>query len=222
MTVTKVQGIEPLVKNIAWRMHNHLPPHICIDDLLQSGMEGWLTAKARYNREHGASFYTYASIRVRGAILDSLREGNPAGRRIYKDKRALDKVFEKLENKHTNPSHAQAAEELQIPIDEYHKMICEMQSMSFVPLSDEIDVASEERSAYEQAEQHYIMKELNDTLEALPERDQMLVQAYYGDDGMELGMRAIGKIIGVSESRVSQLLKEAIKFLRSQMKERWM
>ena len=215
----------PLVKLIAYHLMAKLPPSVQVDDLIQNGMLGLLDAIGRYEEGLGAQFETYAVQRVRGAMLDGLRENDWLPRGLRRDMRRVEAAIHALEQKHGRPPHeSELADALGMALADYQKMLQEARGHQLVYLED---LSDNEDDGY--LERHFASSQLDplaalldhdmrDTLvraiEDLPEREKMMMALYYDE---ELNLREIGEVLGVTESRVCQLHTQAIARLRSRI-----
>jgi RNA polymerase sigma factor for flagellar operon FliA len=211
-----------LVRRIAYHLAGRLPASVEVGDLIQAGMLGLLEAAQRYTGDRGASFETYAGIRIRGAMLDELRKTDWAPRSVHRKVREMIDAIARLEGRlGQRPRDVDIAEEMGIGLEEYHAIAreavaCRMFSMEELspvdsdsgPVAD--DVASPER----ELEENRFQAVLVEAIEALPEREQLVMNMYYDD---ELNLREIGEVLGVSESRVCQLHGQALARLRARV-----
>lgn len=201
-----------LVKKIALHMKRRLPSHIELDDLMQSGYIGLLEAKQNYKDNMGTSFDTFASIRIRGAIIDSLRKTSWCNRTVTKNMRLINEVISKLEQRHQkSPTSEEIANEMGVDIDEYQK-ICQQISLSNVL---NIDMINEEETLsfdskvtpLESTEREEMLAMIKGILTTLPEREQLVLSLYYVD---EFTFKQIAEILDLTEARICQLHSQAI------------
>ncbi len=213
----------PLVKRIAYHLMSRLPPSVQADDLIQAGMIGLLEAARNYDANQGASFETYAGIRVRGAMLDEIRKADWAPRSVHRKARQLAAVVSEIENRTGRDARDhEVAEELGITLREYHKMLQDASGyrvLSFDDMTSEGDGISAGISDHLPGPQENIQKadfkrSLAKAIAGLPERESMVITLYYDE---ELNLREIGSVLGVSESRVSQIHSQALIRLQSRM-----
>jgi len=217
----------PLVKRIAYHLLNRLPDSVQVDDLIQAGMLGLLEAIKHYDVLQGASFETYAGIRIRGSMLDEVRRSDWTPRSVHKKSREVSRAIQFIENKTgCEARDVDIAEYLGITIDEYNAILqdavsCRVFSVEELAqtgnqYSDESQNMEEEpldhlsRDSFQKALANEIMK--------LPERERLVISLYYDD---ELNLREIGEVLNISESRVSQISTQAVLRLRSRLSE-WM
>ncbi len=213
----------PLVKRLAHHLSARLPSSVQIDDLLQAGMIGLLEALNKYDASQGAQFTTYASIRIRGAMLDELRRGDWAPRSVHRKGREVMETINRLEQQGLGTSDQEIADAMGIPVEEYSKIVQDSNMTCFYS----IDLLEEETPGGSNIEDERdgplemlsdigfrgaLVREIGN----LPEREKMMMALYYQED---LNLREIGEVMGVSESRVSQIHGQAMLRLRARMKD---
>ena len=208
----------PLVKAIAIRVHENLPVHVDLDDLIHAGVMGLFDAVAKYDAGKSVAFHSYAKHRIKGSILDSLRELDWASRDLRKRQRQVESVTRELSGKlGRNPSESEVAGEMGISMPRWRRMQMELRTVGVVSGSpataDDRDrlqefAATPELRPDRMCEQVQLRTTLAQAIGTLPERYQKVVFLYYTND---LTMREIGEILGVNESRVSQIHKTALK-----------
>lgn len=219
----------PLVKRIAYHLMAKLPPSVQVDDLIQNGMIGLLDAIGRYEDGLGAQFETYAVQRVRGAMLDGLRNNDWLPRGLRREMRRVEAAICALQQQHgRSPIESELAESLGMSLDEYQRLLQDARGHQLVYLEDLGDDNSDSDSD-EYLERHLVSdqpnplealldEDMRDTLmraiEGLPEREKLMMALYYDE---ELNLREIGEVLGVTESRVCQLHTQAIARLRAQV-----
>ena len=217
-----VQRFAPLVKRIAYHLMARLPSSVQVDDLIQNGMIGLLDAIDRFEAGMGAQFETYAAQRVRGAMLDGLRENDWLPRSLRREFRQIEKAIAQLEQEHGRPpTENELAKALGVSLADYQKMLQDArghQLISFEDLSMEGDEDFLERHLVDDSgdpsrilEDENIRKSLVKAIELLPEREKLMMALYYEQD---LNLREIGEVMGVTESRVCQLHTQAVARLR--------
>ena len=213
----------PLVKRIAYHLMTRLPPAVQVDDLIQSGMIGLLDASRNYDPSQGASFETYAGIRIRGAMLDEIRKGDWAPRSLHRRIREISKVVNEIENeKGRDARDSEIAARLGMDMDLYYETVRDASSykvFSFEDLPSKEDALSEGLTdripePLESLEQELFQKALADAIASLPERERLVMSLYYKD---ELNLRETGAVMGVSESRVCQIHSQAVVRLKAKM-----
>ncbi len=217
----------PLVKRIAHFMAAKLPPSVQVDDLIQAGLIGLLDAVGNYDQTQGAQFETYATQRIRGAMLDELREADWAPRSARKSMRVIEAAIHKLEQRlGRHPSEQELASELKIPLAEYQHMLLDARGHQLVYYEDfqaegeddyfERHGADKRPDPLGQLEDGDFRAALVEAIKVLPEREQLVMSLYYEE---ELNLKEIGAVLEVTESRVSQLHSQAVARLRSRLKD---
>ncbi len=217
-----------LVKKIAYQLKAKLPASVELDDLIQVGMMGLLDAVKRYDDKQGAQFVTYASQRIRGAMLDELRSNDWLPRGTRKNMRNVETAIHALEQKLGRaPTEGEVASHLDMALDDYHTMLGDCsghQLVYYEDFSDEdggegfLDRYAEDSS---QDPMQALLSEgfresLIEAIDNLPEREKIMMGLYYEQ---ELNLKEIGAIMEVSESRVCQLHSQAIARLRAKLKD---
>lgn len=213
-----------LVKRIAQHVIARLPASVQLDDLIQAGMIGLLEAANKFDHSKGASFETYAGIRIKGAIVDEIRRGDWVPRSVHRNSRRIQEAISQIEAKTgRDAGDGEIAEVLGVSLDEYYAMAQDAASgrlFSFEETIEEdeqaiLDEGSELSTSPAQAVQKQAMRRaLADAIEGLPEREKLVLSLYYDD---ELNLKEIGLVLGVSESRVSQIHSQAAVRLQSKM-----
>ncbi len=216
-----VEEYSELVRRIALMLMARMPSSVQLDDLIQSGMIGLLEAAAKYDPSRGASFSTYAGIRIRGAMLDELRRGDWIPRSVHKNTRAIAEAIRHAEIKlGRTASDREVAVEMDIDLSTYHDMLQDSMSGRLFSLDDMLDpdVFLEQHGSVQDNLQKSALKEsLAAAIQTLPEREQLVLALYYDE---EMNLKEIGQILGVSESRVCQIHSQAAMRLRSRL-EAW-
>lgn len=204
-----------LVKRIAHYMVVRLPAHIEVDDLIQVGLIGLLEAAKNYTPSLGASFETYASIRIRGAIIDDLRRNDWVPRTVQLKIRQLAKATQEVENQlQRAASDTEIAQHMNLDIDTYHTVLRETSGGRTVDIDAAELTANTSDEPQQNMEESGFIKELAAQIEQLPEREKLVMSLYYEE---ELNLKEIGKVLGVSESRVSQIHSQAVARLRARL-----
>jgi RNA polymerase sigma factor for flagellar operon FliA len=208
----------PLVKAIAIRVHENLPVHVDLDDLIHAGVLGLFDAVIKFDASKNVAFHSYAKHRIKGAILDSLRQMDWASRDLRKRQKQVDAVTQALAAKlGRNPSDAEVANEMGLSIERWHRMMMELRSIGLVSATTGPDQERDRTQDFAakpdlQPDRMCERKQLEHTLARaigkLPERYQKVVFLYYTND---MTMKEIGDILGVNESRISQIHKTALK-----------
>jgi len=213
----------PLVKRIAYHLMSRLPPSVQQDDLIQAGMIGLLESLRNYDASQGASFQTYARIRIRGAMLDEIRKNDWAPRSVHRKARMVAEVVKDIENRTGRDARDQEiAEGLGVTLPEYHRLLQDA-SGHRVFSYDELNVESHghceslsqgTQGPLEGLQSADFKRSLADAIAGLPERERLVMTLYYDE---ELNLREIGSILGVSESRICQIHSQAVIRLQSRM-----
>jgi RNA polymerase sigma factor for flagellar operon FliA len=218
-----VQEYAPLVKRIANHLRARLPEGIEVDDLVQVGLIALLDAARQYSPAKGASFETYAGIRVRGAMLDEVRATDWTPRSVYRRQRELTAAIQAVENRTGQAADARGvAAELGIPLEEYHQLVgqataCRMFSLDAADEDGEPVVGQlpdPEAGPAAALESEELRQEVAAAIRSLPEREALVMSLYYDE---ELNLKEIGAILGVTESRVCQLHGQALARLRARV-----
>ncbi len=208
----------PLVRAIAVRVHENLPVHVDLDDLVHAGVLGLFDAAKKYNPGKKVVFSSYAKHRIKGAILDSLRQLDWASRDLRRRHKLIETATRELATVlQRNPTQAEVAEKLGVGDQRWRKMMMELRNVGLVSASgrpqDQGDTSAPEFPAEQETQPDTICARgemrvhLRLALQALPERYREVVHLYYGQD---LTMREIGDRMGINESRVSQIHKSAL------------
>ncbi|MDP0562762.1 MAG: RNA polymerase sigma factor FliA [Candidatus Endonucleobacter sp. (ex Gigantidas childressi)] len=217
-----IEAHRPLVRRIANHLGARMPASVQTDDLVQSGMIGLLEAAKKYDATKGASFETFASIRIRGAMLDEIRKGDWGPRSVYRNSRRINEAVHTVEAKLGRDARdSEVAAELNIKIDDYYATLRDLRGcrlFSFEELFDSEESRMQARSGDVGPQAHiYELKFKNaliDAIDKLPEREKIVLTLYYNE---EMNLKEIGKVLGVSESRVSQIHSQAAVILRSKL-----
>jgi len=218
----------PLVKRIAYHLMNRLPPSVQVEDLIQAGMIGLLEASSHYDAGQGASFETYAGIRIRGAMLDEIRRSDWTPRSVHRKAREVAEVMREIEHAEGRDARdVEVAEALDMSLKEYHKILTDASGariFSYEELSEFSEVVPGQRSAtvrnrmldgpLKGLEDSHFKEALADAIAGLPERERLVIALYYDE---ELNLREIGQVLGVSESRVCQIHSQAAIRLRARL-----
>jgi RNA polymerase sigma factor for flagellar operon FliA len=220
-----VESHATLVKRIAYHLMSRLPASVQVDDLIQAGMIGLIDASRKFDPDQGASFETYAGIRIRGAMLDEIRRTDWTPRSVHRKAREVAEAVRKIENeKGRDARDVEVAEVMGLELDEYHKILqdatgCRIFSFEDPGNAGEEGYASNNRELNQPLDtlQNEDFKEgLAGAIKGLPERERLVMALYYDE---ELNLREIGEILGVSESRVCQIHGQALIRLRARMED---
>ena len=213
-----------LVKRIAHHLVARLPSSVQVDDLIQAGMIGLLEASRKYEASKGASFETYAGIRIRGSMMDEVRKGDWVPRSVHRNARRIAEAIKTIEGQEGRDAHDdEIADELGMTLDEYFSCLKDSSGgklFSFEELNEQGDIAdhlsSNSPSPSLGVEKKLFKQYLAVEIERLPEREKMVLSLYYEE---ELNLKEIGLVLSVSESRISQILSQATVRLKSRMHE---
>ncbi|WP_369822078.1 FliA/WhiG family RNA polymerase sigma factor [Saccharomonospora sp. CUA-673] len=219
----------PLVKYVAGRVGTGLPTHVDVADLIQSGIFGLVDAIEKFDPERGLRFETYAMQRIRGAILDDLRSQDWVPRVVRSRAREVQRTLERLgASLGRTPTDAEVAAELGISLAELRELYGQLRLTSVVALEALVAEGKESESVVESLPDEDAVdpaavlvdrdnrKQLADAISQLSERDRVVVSLYYFES---LTLAEIGKVLGVTESRVSQLHTRAVLRLRAKLQE---
>lgn len=220
-----IEDYAHLVKRIAYHMVARMPASVQVDDLIQAGMIGLLEAAQKYQDDKGAGFETYAGIRIRGAIVDEMRRGDWAPRSVHRNARRINEAIAKIEARTgSDAADFQVAEALEVSLEEYHAMAQDCASTKLFSYEETFDDEGEEILTSDSSKQHQnpadmVQKQalktaLAEVIKGLKEREQMVLSLYYEQ---ELNLKEIGEVLGVTESRVSQILSQTALRIRSRM-----
>lgn len=218
-----VEEYAPLVKKIAHHLIARLPASVQLDDLIQAGMMGLLEASSKFDHSKGAKFETFAGIRIRGSMLDEIRKGDWVPRSVHKNQRQVAQAIDQLEQElGRDAQDHEIAQRLDISLDEYHHILSDITAGKIIGIEDlngaEDNLISDNQvpnDAYEQLAQAKFKSALIDSIKLLSERDALVLSLYYDED---LNLKEIGAILEVSESRVSQILSQAMLRLKAKLK----
>jgi len=216
----------PLVKRIAHHLLMRMPSSVQLDDLIQSGMIGLLEAARKYDMSKGASFETYAGIRIRGAMLDEIRRGDWAPRSVHRKSREVAAAVKSVEMRTgSDAKDTEVAEELGIDLETYYSILQDASGsrlFSFDDLTEGGDDSALEAASGEisgpadEIQDEDFRAHLAKAIEGLPEREKLVLALYYDE---ELNLKEIGEVLGVSESRISQIHSQAALRLRARLQE---
>ncbi|TGG95959.1 RNA polymerase sigma factor FliA [Natronospirillum operosum] len=216
-----------LVKRIAHHLMGRLPDSVQVDDLIQAGMIGLLEAARNYDRSKGATFETYAGIRIRGSMLDEVRKGDWVPRSVHRNSRRVSEAIHAVEARTGRDAQDQeVANEMDISLDEFYGLLKDTQSARLFSFEEMLESQPQsegeqkwpsiDSGPYRQNEAQSMQVALAEAIKTLPEREQLILSLYYDE---ELNLKEIGVILGVSESRVSQIHSQAAHRLRSRLRD---
>ncbi len=215
-----------LVNRIAHHLAARLPATVDVNDLIQSGMVGLLEAASNFDASRGASFETYAGIRIRGAMLDDIRKHDWTPRSVHHKYRRITEAINSIEGDTGRAATAEeVAKRVGISIDEYHKILADSASSRLFSFEETLEEptlqrrppSSDKPRPDEDVYQAQICGQLAESIEQLPERERLVLSLYYE---RELNMKEIGAVINVTESRVCQIHGQAVMRLRAAA-QRW-
>lgn len=205
----------PLVRRVALQVASRLPAQVELSDLTQAGFLGLLDAASRYDAAKGVRFSTYAELRIRGSILDGLRELDWVPRSVRRRRRELEAASGRLEARLGRaPSETELAVELDLSVSDLGRIepVAEM-----VETTDELDSLVRDPHAIDPHEvlaHRELFRILVDAIDSLTEKERLVMTLYYYED---LTMKGVGEVLGVNESRVSQIHKKAVRTLRRRL-----
>lgn len=221
-----VEQYAPLVKRIARHLMARLPANVVFEDLIQAGMVGLLEALGKYDPGKGASFETYAGIRIRGAIIDEVRRGDWTPRSVHRNGRRVSEAIAQVEARTgRDATDIEVARELGVSMDNYHSLLqdsAESRLFSLDELTESGEdspgeqLAGHEPEPGQQIQAGAFKQALAKAIDQLPEREKLVLALYYDE---ELNLKEIGEVLGVTESRVSQIHSQAAARLRSRLKD---
>jgi RNA polymerase sigma factor for flagellar operon FliA len=222
-----VEHLAPLVKRIAYHFMVRLPASVQVDDLIQAGLLGLQDAAKNFDDTQGAQFETYAIQRIRGSMLDELRQADWLPRNVRKNLRRIEAAISTLEQRLGRPPREQElADVLGVSLEEYQTMLLESRGYQLLHYEDfqesedsdffDVYVADHQTGPLDVLEDARFRLQLVHAIGGLPEREKIVMALYYEQ---EMNLKEIGEVLGVSESRVCQLHAQAVARLRSRLKE---
>lgn len=211
----------PLIKLIAQKIISKLPPNVDLDDLISSGVIGLMDAIEKYDPTRDNQFKTYAEFRIRGAILDELRSQDWVPRSIREKTKLLERTYRRLEQKHGRSVTAkEVAKTLKMKMPEFYDLLSDASAISLVSLDDVRQFPFQDRknligmledmrsnNPHFQANLKDVKKAVQEALKELPENERMVMALYYYED---LNLKEIGRVLNVTESRISQIHSQAV------------
>ncbi|WKB54479.1 RNA polymerase sigma factor FliA [Eleftheria terrae] len=225
---TMLKQYSPLVRRLAHQMIAKLPANVEIDDLIQVGMIGLNDALSRFDAGQGVQFETFATQRIRGAMLDELRGADWMSRGTRKQQRTIEAAVHRLEQKLGRPpQESEIAKELGVTLGDYQDMLNKVRGTQLVYLEDmgsdsseddylDRHVGDKDADPLSQLNDYRLRSALVEAIKGLPEREQYVMSMYYEQD---MNLKEIAAVLGVTESRVCQLHSQSIARLRVKLRE---
>lgn len=224
---TTVERYAPMVRRVANQMAGRLPANVDVGDLVQAGMIGLMDAMTRFDQNGGAQFETFATQRVRGAMLDELRGTDWLPRSARRAQRTIEQQISVLEQRlQRTPNEQEIADEMGMDLAAYQKMLNDARGAQLVYIDDlggrdseegflERHVPDDQSGLVAMLKGDEFREALTQAITQLPEREQQVMSMYYEQD---MNLKEIGMVLGVTESRISQLHSQAVSRLRSSLK----
>ncbi|MDR7335003.1 RNA polymerase sigma factor FliA [Roseateles asaccharophilus] len=225
---TLIKQYSPLVRRLAHQMIAKLPANVEVDDLIQVGLIGLTDALSRFDAEQGVQFETFATQRIRGAMLDELRGGDWMSRGTRRQQREIEVAVHKVEQRLGRaPKEEEIAKEMGLPLAEYQELLGKVRGTQLVYLEDmsgddgdndylDRHVADESANPMAQLQDHRMREALVAAIKNLPEREQYVMSMYYEHD---MNLKEIAAVLKVTESRVCQLHSQSIARLRVKLRD---
>jgi RNA polymerase sigma factor for flagellar operon FliA len=218
----------PLVRRLAHHMIAKLPPSVEVDDLIQVGMIGLAEALSRFESSQGVQFETFATQRIRGAMLDELRENDWMSRGSRKSQKDIELAVHRLEHRlGRSPAESEIATELKMPLADYQSLLGKVRGTQLIYLEDMVGGDDDDNHFLDRhagdkdadpenmlADQR-MRQALVTAIKGLPEREQFIMSMYYEQD---MNLKEIAAVLNVTESRVCQLHSQSIARLRAKMR----
>ncbi|MFG6440625.1 RNA polymerase sigma factor FliA [Roseateles sp. LKC17W] len=225
---TLIKQYSPLVRRLAHQMIAKLPANVEVDDLIQVGLIGLTDALSRFDAEQGVQFETFATQRIRGAMLDELRGGDWMSRGTRRQQREIEAAVHRVEQRLGRaPSEAEIAAEMGLGLQEYQELLSKVRGTQLIYLEDmsgddgdedylDRHVADEAGNPMLQLQDHRMREALVAAIKNLPEREQFVMSMYYEHD---MNLKEIAAVLKVTESRVCQLHSQSIARLRVKLRD---
>ncbi len=224
-----IMDYAPLIRFVSQRIASRLPSNIDIDDLMSAGVIGLMDAIDKYDPSRDNKFKTYAEFRIRGAILDELRSQDWVPRSVRDKAKKIERAYQELEQKHGRAvSDTEISEQLGMSLDGYYGMVAKVKAVTLLSIDDVVGPGNHERRSlleclenigtknpFTQLKSKGVRDLLMKNIEDLPEKQKLVLSLYYYED---LNLKEIGRILEVTESRVSQLHTQAVTRLRTKLK----
>lgn len=223
-----LQQYSPLVRRLAHQMIAKLPANVEIDDLIQVGMIGLTDALSRFDAEQGVQFETFATQRIRGAMLDELRGADWMSRGTRKQQREIEAAVHRLEQRLGRaPQESEIAKEMELSLGDYQELLGKVRGTQLIYLEDmtgedgdgdflDRHVAADTHDPLSLLQDRKMREALVEAIKNLPEREQYVMSMYYEQD---MNLKEIATVLGVTESRVCQLHSQSIARLRAKLRE---
>ena len=217
----------PLVRRMAHYMIAKVPANIEVDDLIQMGMIGLADALTRYESGHGAQFETFATQRIRGSMIDELRDTDWLSRTSRKGQKDIERAIHKLEQRlGRSPQEHEIAEEMNVSLSDYQDMLTKARGTQLIYMEDlsgrdddddalERHVGDEDANPLNILQNRKMREALVAAIKVLPEREQFIMGMYYEQD---MNLKEIAEVLKITEARVSQLHSQAVTRLRSRLR----
>lgn len=223
-----IRQYQPLVRRLAHHMMAKLPASVQVDDLIQVGLIGLSDALTRYEAAQGVQFETFATQRIRGAMIDELRENDWMSRGSRKSQKEIEQAMRRLEHQlGRSPMESEIATELDMTLAEYQTLLSKVQGTQLVYLEDmahsnddedhflDRHVADAEADPLQMLRDQRLRQALVTAIKALPDREQLIMSMYYEQD---MNLKEIAAVMNVTESRICQLHSQSIARLRAKMR----
>jgi RNA polymerase sigma factor for flagellar operon FliA len=227
-TNAMLKQYSPLVRRLAHQMIAKLPANVEIDDLIQVGMIGLTDAMTRFDHKQGVQFETFATQRIRGAMLDELRGADWMSRGNRKQQRDIERAVRSLEQQLGRaPAESEIAREMGISLADYQELLGKVRGTQLIYLEDmsgdegdadflDRHVADENENPLAMLQDRRMREALVAAIKLLPEREQYVMSMYYEQD---MNLKEIAAVLGVTESRVCQLHSQSIARLRARLRD---
>lgn len=223
-----IRQYSPLVRRLAHHMMAKLPPSIQVDDLIQVGLIGLSEALTRFEASQGVQFETFATQRIRGAMIDELRENDWMSRGSRKSQKEIEGALRRLEHRlGRSPTESEIAAELGMDLSEYQSLLNKVKGTQLVYLEDmaggsegedgflDRHMVDGDSDPMQMLRNQRLRQSLVDAIKGLPEREQYIMSMYYEKD---MNLKEIAAVLGVTESRICQLHSQSIARLRAKMR----
>ncbi len=224
-----IMDYAPLIRFVAQRIAARLPSNIEIDDLISAGVIGLMDAIEKYDPSRDNKFKTYAEFRIRGAILDELRSQDWVPRSIRDKAKRIERTYAELEQRFGRaPADTEVAEAIGTTLEEYYEIVAKVKAVTLLSIDEMVGPSQHDRKSlleclenvgsknpFVQLKSKGVRELIVENIEQLPEKQKLVLSLYYYED---LNLKEIGKVLDVTESRVSQLHTQAVMRLRQKLK----